>query len=435
MTVTAVVGTQWGDEGKGRVIDWLSFYADMVIRFQGGDNAGHTVIDDEGNVFKLHIIPCALIREGKQCLVGPGVVNWLPVAADELQISREKGSIVTFDESAPIIMPIHRALDAARELASGKSKIGTTKRGIGPVYSDFWLRRGLRMGDFRSRAKVESILNTSGYFDELVATMRHLRSYGPVNYPDLGFNIDPLSFEQTVRWIMVQADQFVDHLGDTRQMVHSAIDEGLLHLLFEGAQGEGLDGYHGQRRNRTASLCGRSGIGATFGVYYFDEVYGVMKGYPTSVGARIFPTILNGDEGEKLRKKGKEYGATTGRPRDCGRLDLKSLGASIRLGGITKLAVTKLDVLAGLGDIPVCDEYKNGVGNVPKFAALTDDVLEQATPVYSVHPGWSDDISKARSFEDLPKAAQDYLHHISNKLGVPISFVSVGAERSAMFAC
>jgi adenylosuccinate synthase len=441
MTITAVVGTKWGDEGKGRVIDVLSADAEAVIRFQGGDNAGHTVVDDLGEVFKLHTLPCGIIREGKECIVGPGVVVWLPVANDELAISRRMGSRVMIDESAPIILPIHRALDAAREKAARANAIGTTKRGIGPVYSDFWLRRGPVMGDLRSRAKVEEILSASGYFDELVATMRYLSMHGLIQFKELGFDIDPRSFEQTVDWVMKYGEVFVPHLGDTRQLVWWWIDK-KGNLLFEGAQAMLLDGYFGDRRNRTSSLCGISGIFATFGDVVLDDVIGVVKAYDTRVGNGPFPTELNGKVGAKLRKKGNEYGATTGRPRRCGWLDMPLLRYSIRMGGITKLAVTKLDVLSGFRKIPVCDAY-----GVPEGSLIQDDrvhsgfvkpnttlngnVLSFVKPELTDLPGWNKDISGIRDWDDLPENAMAYLDRISGATDREVVFVGVGAERAA----
>ncbi len=444
MPSIAVVGAQWGDEGKGRVIDYLAEEADVIVRYQGGDNAGHTVVFDD-ETFKIHTLPCGIVREGKGCVVGPGVVVWLPTALNELVLSERKGSTVWIDESAPIILPIHRALDAARELASGKDLIGTTKRGIGPVYSDFWLRRGLRMGDLSSKAKVESVLKTSGYFDELVSVMEYLKQYGSVNFLDLGFNIDPCSFEETVQWVMCQAERFVSRLCDTRMFVHDCLSDNQ-RVLFEGAQAELLDGYNGDRRNRTSSLCGKSGIAASFGVHNIDRVIGVAKAYLTRVGSGPFPTEQVNSLGDNLRTVGGEYGATTGRPRRCGWLDVVALQYAARMGGFTELAVTKLDVLTGQKKIPVCTRYRveEGVihlgrpvqpGFVKSTKTLTGELMGFVKPVYTQFSGWDEDITSVRTFEDLPREAQFYLNSIEGNLGLPISHVSVGAERDAIIKC
>lgn len=423
MPATVILGAQWGDEGKGKISDVLAEEADIIARFQGGNNAGHTTVIGKDS-YPLHLLPCGIFREGKWNLVGSGVVCDLPVLTQELMFAKPFGSHIMLDESAPIILPIHRILDAAREVAAGSSAIGTTRRGIGPAYSDFWLRRSVTLGDLRSRESVRTVLTRAKYWEEMFAIYASLAGEN-IDQKFLNINVHPMHLEDTIDWLMSFADQIVPHLGDTRAFVHRALDQ-RKNVLFEGAQGVLLDGYFGARRERTSSLCTTAGVSATFGVYAFDRVIGIAKAYATRVGAGPFPTELFDVRGEELRKRGHEFGTTTGRPRRCGWLDLPALRYACRVGGITELVITKLDVLTKFSGLLVCDTY---VGMDP-WTTLTGAVLEQAKPNLRHMPLWIGDLSACRQYGQLPQTAREYIVEIESGTGVVVSGIGVGAERN-----
>jgi adenylosuccinate synthase len=424
MSVQIVLGAQWGDEGKGKIVDAFSEKADIVIRFNGGGNAGHTIVVGDKKE-AIHLCPSGIVRKGVINIVGPGVVFDLSVGSREIQLASSYGSRVLLDQATPVVLPMHRVLDAGRESAAGKSAIGTTKRGIGPAYSDFWLRRGLRLGDLTSRSSTHNALVNSGYFDELLTLARHFGvENGKVDLSCLNLGINPLSLDETIDWCMKYAGKIIPHLADTRQFVHKAIREDR-DVLFEGAQGVLLDTMHGFRPFTTSSCCTAAGVAATFGVFKFDRVIGVAKAYCTRVGAGPFPTELTNGIGEKLRYQGNEYGTTTGRPRRCGWIDLRALSYACRVGGITNLIVTKLDVLSGFESLKYCYDYEN----IDSQQTLTTADANSATPQYSETPGWSNDITSARSLEELPDVSISYLNEIENHTGIPIDAVGIGPER------
>ncbi len=424
MSVQIVLGAQWGDDGKGKIVDTISENSDIVVRFNGGGNAGHTIVVD-GKKEAIHICPSGIIREGVVNIVGPGVVFDLAVGSSELELAKKYGSTVLLDHSTPVVIPMHRALDAGREVAAGKIAIGTTKRGIGPAYGDFWLRRGVRLNDLTNKRLVQEALTQSGYFDELCAIAKHLGVDNcKVDLSDLNIEIDPMSLDQTVDWCMKYADSIVPNLGDTRGYVHNAIQLGS-NVLFEGAQGILLDTMHGFRPYTTSSCCTAAGVSSTFGVFKFDRVIGVAKAYSTRVGSGPFPTELNNGVGERLRTQGKEFGTTTGRPRRCGWIDMHALSYACRMGGITDLIVTKLDVLSGFKNLQMCDGY----ANISAEKTLTGMSVASAVPQYLKVPGWSDDITKTKLFEDLPIESRAYLNEIELHTGIPVDAIGIGPER------
>ncbi len=421
-----IVGAQWGDEGKGKLVDLYAEKADVVVRYEGGSNAGHTLVI-AGRTYKLHLLPSGIVRSGKLCLFGPGGVFDLKIGCDELAIVREHGSRLVLDRNASVVLPIHRAIDAGREAAAGKSKIGTTLKGIGPAYADFWLRRSIKLGHLTSESKLREKLLDGGYWDELVALCVHLGVGTRVDINDLKLGMDPLSLDETVAWCMRYADQLCEYLGDTRKIAHERLDKGET-VLFESAQGALISTHFEGGKFCTSSSRTPGGISTSMGIYNFDEVIGVTKAYTTRVGAGPFPTELDNEVGEGIRQKGAEFGTTTGRARRCGWLDLPALRYACRVAGITKLVVTKLDVLSGLARLQTCEAYED----VDKGDTLTEDVLETAVPIYEDHEPWSEDITSVRDVNDLPSAAENYLYKIRDSIGLPIASVSVGPDREAM---
>ena len=421
MGATVVLGAQWGDEGKGKIIDALAENADVIVRFQGGANAGHTIVIGDKS-YPIHLLPSGIFREGKLNLVGPGVVFDPEVGVKEIALAREFGSRVMLDEQTPIVLPLHRLIDAARERADGSSAIGTTKRGISPAYSDFWLRRGVTLGDFRSADRIRAALESRRYWVDLFTIVSTLggahieRSFG---YPFSLFHLD-----DTIDWLMSFSDQIVPHLGDTRGSVHKALSQNK-NVLFEGAQGVMLDAYHGSRPYVTSSLCTAAGVSASYGVYKFDRVVGVAKAYTTRVGAGPFPTELLDEQGEELRRRGHEFGTTTGRPRRCGWLDLPALRYACRVGGITHLVITKIDILTDFPRLRVCNRYRG----VKPETTLTCHVLEQANPLCKRVPSWKEDLSACRQYNELPAATRAYIDLIEAGTDTVVSGLGVGAER------
>ncbi|RPI52355.1 MAG: adenylosuccinate synthase [Chloroflexi bacterium] len=423
MTVTAVVGAQWGDEGKGRVIDYLASRADVVVRFQGGDNAGHTVVNDLGR-FALHLIPCGIFS-GARCLLGAGTVVNLDTVSEELTMLQAAGvNTANFwiDRRAHLIWPYHRLLDGAEEErrkrqagdAPGAEEMGTTKRGIGPVYADKHAYNGIRAGDLHHpdllRGRLELILPLKN---------RELAFYG----------LRQVTVEEMMhlaeRWRQEHGQRIVDTLPLVRDAVLQGRD-----LLLEGQLGVGRDINWGIYPFSTASSPTAGGACTGSGVppRALDEVLGVVKAYSTSVGGGPFPTELHDEYGTMLQEIGREFGATTGRPRRCGWLDGVSLGYASWINGFTGIAVTKLDILDVLDHVQICTGYRLGdqiLDHVPD--TVTQGLVE---PVYESWPGWQVDTSGCRSWDELPAAARAYLGRISELAAAPIRFVSVGPERS-----
>ncbi|MEO0603157.1 MAG: adenylosuccinate synthase [Myxococcota bacterium] len=410
-----VVGTQWGDEGKGKVVDFLSRHVQAVVRFQGGNNAGHTLVVD-GEKIVLHLLPSGVLREGITCVIGNGVVVDPGVLAQEIAQLAERGrtlgpSELVISPHAHVIMPYHLALDRLREASLGDRKIGTTNRGIGPCYEDKVARRGITMAH----------LLDPGVFAERLERILALK-----NREIEWLGGEPLSIEALVAQYRSAAEQFAPHVRDATTVLHRVMKSGG-QVLFEGAQGTFLDVDHGTYPHVTSSntvagaACAGSGVGPTV----IDEVVGVTKAYTTRVGAGVFPSEATGEAAEQLQRIGHEFGATTGRPRRCGWFDAALVRQAVRLNGVTRVALTKLDTLAGFDQIPVCVGYE-GIDD-DDFPPSLDD----ATPRLEYLPGWTESLDECRSMADLPAAAQQYVEAIERWVGVPVELVSVGPAREA----
>jgi adenylosuccinate synthase len=417
MPGTAVVGAQWGDEGKGRIVDLLSSRVDMVVRFQGGNNAGHTVVKEDKE-FKLHLIPSGILYPGVKCVIGNGVVLNPEVLIEELD-SLEKEGISTdnlrVSSNAHMVMPYHITLDRAGEHRLGKSKIGTTHKGIGPAYSEKALRTGIRVQDLQDlkifRTKLEESLKINNAVIEKIYGLKSL-------------NADEI-FEKYSKY----AKRISKYIEDTTFLINNALEENK-RVLFEGAQGTMLDIDYGTYPYVTSSSTTAGGIctGAGIGPSRLDEIIGVVKAYTTRVGSGPFPTEENGRTGQYLRERGCEYGTTTGRPRRCGWLDAVILKYSVIINTIDSLALTKLDVLSGLKKIKICTGYKYK-GKVYNDMPSHQTILHKCTPVYEELKCWDEDISGTKNYEDLPVEAREYIEYIEKILKTPVSMISVGAER------
>jgi adenylosuccinate synthase len=422
MASVVVVGTQWGDEGKGKIVDLLTRYADCIVRFQGGNNAGHTLIVD-GEKYVFHIIPSGILYEDKTCMIGNGVIIDPGVLLEEMDKLHGRGMEITparmlISENAHLIMPYHCMLDQAREkaLAQGK-KIGTTGRGIGPCYMDKIGRVGIKAGD---------LLDQSQFLDKLRANIEEKNFYLTKQ-----FGGQPASFAATQEEFTKYAEKLAPFIGNVSAELDIARRAGK-NILFEGAQGTQLDIDHGTYPFVTSSntIAGNACIGSGFGPAHIDEVIGILKAYTTRVGEGPFPTELpEGDRvGDELQDKGGEFGATTGRRRRCGWLDMVVGNDAVRLNGLTGLAITKLDVLSGQPEIKIAnkymvegEEYSCMPGNIRKTSLVK--------PEYETMPGWKEEISEVRHFEDLPQQARDYIQRIEDISGIPPVIISVGPDR------
>jgi len=412
-----VIGTQWGDEGKGKIIDYLSKDADVVVRFQGGNNAGHTVVT-KGQKFQFHLIPSGILNPDITNVIGNGVVVDLEVLIDEIDDLHSKGIITTNLKISPnshLVMPYHRILDEARENLLGNMKIGTTKRGIGPSYSDKASRSGIRMQD---------LLNIKVFNKKLEFVLKEKNAILTKIY-----NLQPLDFNDILEKFKYLSKKIGDYVSDTSKLINDALDEDKK-VLFEGAQGTFLDIDHGtypfvtSSSTVAASACIGSGIGPT----RIDKIIGVTKAYTTRVGQGPFPTEIKGKLGTMLREKGSEYGATTGRPRRCGWLDTVLLKYANRINSITFLALTKLDVLSFLNNIKICNSYSYN-DKYYKELPYNQNIFQNVNPLYENFLGWEEEISEVRNFNDLPKEAKKYIKRIEDEVKVPIRLVSVGPER------
>jgi len=420
MPSIAIVGSQWGDEGKGRVVDLLSSRVDMVVRFQGGNNAGHTVV--KGNdEFRLHLIPSGILYPDVTCVIGNGVVLNPEVLIEELDSLESKG--ISTDNlriscNAHLVMPYHIILDKAGEHRLGKSKIGTTHKGIGPVYADKALRTGIRTQDLQDlkifKTKLEESLKLNNAIIEKV------------------YGLKPLDRDEIFTKYVGYGKRIEKYIVDSTFLISEALDKNKS-VLFEGAQGTMLDIDHGTYPYVTSSstISGGICIGAGVGPGRLDEIIGVVKAYTTRVGSGPFPTEENGKIGKYLREKGYEYGTTTGRPRRCGWLDAVILKYSIMVNTIDSAAITKIDVLSGLKKIKICTGYKYE-GKIYSDMPCHQTILHKCQPLYEEFKGWDEDISSVKNFEDLPVQTQDYIKNIERIIKVPVSMVSVGAERSKM---
>ncbi len=413
-----VVGTQWGDEGKGKIVDLLTETANVVVRFQGGHNAGHTlVINGEKTV--LHLIPSGILRDNVHCLIGNGVVLAPDALFEELDELEESGVPVSqrlgISEACPLILPHHVALDVAREMKLGKKAIGTTGRGIGPAYEDKVARRGLRLGD---------LVYNNSFSDKLEGVME-FHNFSLKHY----YKTDTLDFKQVLDQVLSYKDRLAAMTVDVTQLLDDYTREGRP-MMFEGAQGMMLDIDHGTYPFVTSSntSAGSAAAGSGVGPNAFDEILGIVKAYTTRVGAGPFPTELSCEVGNHLGTKGHEFGATTGRERRCGWFDAVLMRRSRQVNGLTSLCLTKLDVLDGLPELKVCTGYEYQ-GKQISVAPVGADVLAQCQPVYEVMPGWSENTQGVTNLEKLPQAAQNYIKRLQELVEVTIDIVSTGPDR------
>jgi len=428
ITVTAItvtmansvvlLGAQWGDEGKGKIVDLLTERADAVVRFQGGHNAGHTLVID-GRKTVLHLIPSGAMRPGVECLIGNGVVVSVAQLLKEIDELASAGIEVRgrlrLSPACPIIFAHHIALDVARERARGADAIGTTGRGIGPAYEDKIARRGLRLGDLlRPQLFAERLREVMDYHNH---TLRHY------------FGADPVDYRQTLDESMRHAEQIAELLDDVAARLDQLRARGKA-VLFEGAQGLLLDIDHGTYPFVTSSntTAAAAATGSGIGPLRIDSVLGIVKAYSTRVGAGPFPTELSDEVGIRLGAQGREFGATTGRPRRCGWLDMVALRRARQVCGISALGVTKLDVLDGLDAVNICTAYRAGgeTLDLPPYGA---EALAECAPVYETLPGWRESTAGARDLGELPANARAYLARVAELAGLPLALVSTGAER------
>ena len=413
-----VLGTQWGDEGKGKIVDLLTEQASAVVRFQGGHNAGHTlVINGEKTV--LHVIPSGILRENVQCLIGNGVVLSPQALLSEIVALEERGVPVrerlVISAACPLILAYHVALDQAREQRRGNNKIGTTGRGIGPAYEDKVARRGLRLGDLRNPDR----------FAETLREVLDYHNHALVHYYG-GEALDPAAvLDQAMR----EGEQLLPMMGDVTTILHEHRKTNA-RILFEGAQGSLLDIDHGTYPFVTSSntTAGGTATGSGFGPLYLDYVLGITKAYTTRVGSGPFPTELFDDTGARLAERGHEFGATTGRPRRCGWFDAVALRTAVNINSISGLCLTKLDVLDGLEEIRVCVAYADADGN-PVGNPIDAADYEGVAPVYESLEGWSESTMGLRQLDDLPEAARVYIRRLEALVGAPIDIISTGPDR------
>ena len=420
MSNTVVMGAQWGDEGKGKIVDILTEKADVIVRFQGGNNAGHTLVVDGEQVI-LHLIPSGILHGSKRCLIGNGVVLDPVVFLQEVDKLAAKGIDVSpgrliVSKKTHAIMPYHKLLDGAREsYKSDADKIGTTGRGIGPCYEDKMSRVGVRAGDLAD-------------FDLLRAKIK--RALAEKNALFTFYGLEPLDPDAVFEEVRAAAERLRPYLGDVAGIVGETMENGG-HVLFEGAQGTHLDIDHGTYPFVTSSntVSGNAASGTGCAPNRLDSIVAVVKAYTTRVGAGPFPTELDDAAGSHLQTVGAEFGATTGRKRRCGWLDLTILRESVRLNGPTGIALTKLDVLGGLDELKLCVAYKYR-GEEIAYPPLEENGLAHVEPVYETLLGWSEDITGATTLDELPEAARNYIARIEGVLGVPVSIASVGPDRN-----
>ncbi|PIE65061.1 MAG: adenylosuccinate synthase [Desulfobacterales bacterium] len=420
MSSVVIVGTQWGDEGKGKIVDLLTRYAECVVRFQGGNNAGHTLVVD-GKQFVFHIIPSGILYEDKQCMIGNGVIIDPGVLLAEIAELEEKGLPVTprrlmISDNSHLIMEYHRNLDQAREGAlTLDRKIGTTGRGIGPCYGDKIGRVGIKVGDLLDEGLLQDKVAAGVEEKNFLLTRK--------------YNVKPLSAQRVIEQLAGYGERLKPFIGNVSVALDEARKAGR-NILFEGAQGTQLDIDHGTYPFVTSSntVAGNACNGTGFGPTHIDSVIGVLKAYTTRVGEGPFPTELFDETGDVLQKKGGEFGATTGRRRRCGWLDAVVASDAVRLNGLTDLALTKLDVLSGQKRVKIATRYDldgRRIGVMPTNIRAA----QRVTPVYQEFPGWQEDIGHVREMSELPVAARDYIRRIEDVTGVPASIISVGPDR------
>jgi adenylosuccinate synthase len=424
MPNVVVVGAQWGDEGKGKVVDLLTEHAEVVVRFQGGNNAGHTLVVD-GQKTILHLIPSGVLHAGKTCVIGNGVVLDPAVLVQEMESLRSRATLksegqLVISESAHVIFPWHKLVDSLREKVKGGSAIGTTGRGIGPAYEDKAARRGIRVRDLLDVKRLQRRVE-----DRLPSVLAELKDLAPLaNAP-----VPQLEAQQIVTEFAALGQRIAPYVKDASVLLADAIAKGA-RVLFEGAQGTLLDVDHGTYPFVTSSNCvaGNAAVGSGIGPTAIDRVMGITKAYTTRVGGGPFPTELSDATGERLRKVGDEFGATTGRPRRCGWLDAVVLRYAARVNGLWGLALTKLDVLSGLEELKLCVAYELGGRRLEELPNDADD-LAQVRPIYETLPGWEEGLAGTRKLDELPENARRYIRRIEETCRIPVTCISVGPDR------
>lgn len=413
-----IIGSQWGDEGKGKVVDLLTDKVSAVARFQGGHNAGHTLVID-GKTTVLHLIPSGILRDNVICLIGNGVVLSPDALVKEINELKEQGidakQKLRISEATPLIMPYHVALDQAREVARGKKAIGTTGRGIGPAYEDKVSRRGLRVGD---------LLNKEVFAERLKEVMEY-HNFALENY----YKAEAVDYDQTLQSMLALADEIAPMITDVTGMLHEYRENGD-NVLFEGAQGALLDIDHGTYPYVTSSntTAGGAATGSGVGPMFLDYILGITKAYTTRVGGGPFPTELFDDIGQRLGERGHEFGATTGRSRRCGWLDVVSLNRSNQNNSVSGMCITKLDVLDGLESIKICTAYELD-GETLTTPPIGADAYEKCKPIYEEVPGWSESTIGVKQYDQLPENAKAYLKRIEELTNTPIDIISTGPDR------
>ncbi|NLO97111.1 MAG: adenylosuccinate synthase [Peptococcaceae bacterium] len=418
MAAVVLIGAQWGDEGKGKITDYLAEKADMVVRYQGGNNAGHTVVINN-QIFKLHLIPSGIFYPDKLCIIGNGLVIDPKVLLDELDYLQSKGIFtgnLRISGNAHVIMPYHRMLDALEEEFKGEQKLGTTKRGIGPAYKDKASRSGIRIMDLLDKNEFSRKLAYNLKEKNLILT----KIYGH----------EELNYSELLQEYLEYAEKIKKYVADTSLIVNQYLEEGKK-VLFEGAQGTLLDLDHGTYPYVTSSnpIAGGACVGSGVGPTKINKILGVVKSYTTRVGEGPFPTELTESMGELIRNRGGEFGTTTGRPRRCGWLDTVILKYAVRINGISDIAFTKLDVLTGISPLKICTGYSYRGKMLTEFP-MSLSVLAECEAVYEEMPGWQEDLTGITKFEELPTAARNYISRVEELLKVPVSILGVGPGRT-----
>ncbi len=419
-----ILGTQWGDEGKGKIVDMLTEKADAVVRFQGGHNAGHTIVVNDQQTI-LHLVPSGILRDQVECLIGNGVVLAPDALQEEITMLESQGVPVAerlrISPACPLILPYHILLDQAREKARGKAAIGTTGRGIGPAYEDKVSRRGLRVADLFDEQNCNQRLTSIIDYHNFA-----LKEY---------FKHDTADLEEVKNLCRQYAEMLAPLVTDVSARIHD-LRENKKNILFEGAQGTLLDIDHGTYPFVTSSntTAGGACTGSGTGPGAIEHVLGIVKAYTTRVGGGPFPTELFDDVGEELASRGKEFGATTGRARRCGWLDAAALRRAMQINGVTGLCITKLDVLDNLDKIKICTSY-NYQNQALHLSPMDGGAFDKCEPVYEEHEGWQQSTLGVTEFDQLPKQAKDYLNRVQELLNVPIDIVSTGPDRAHNIIC
>jgi adenylosuccinate synthase len=418
MPATVIVGAQWGDEGKGKIVDLLAQHSDFVCRYQGGPNAGHTIVCN-GETFKLHHVPSGILSDGKICVVGAGCVIDPGLLVEEIEELERRGVTTAglrVSGNAHLIMPWHVAIDSASERRLGRLQIGTTRRGIGPAYADKAARLGIRVQDILDPKILRQKFETALAEKNIVLERLH--------------DAAPLQVEELAEQMESCAQRLRPFVADTSLLVDQALKEGR-RVLLEGAQGTLLDLDHGTYPFVTSSnpIAGAAATGTGIGPTRIDSVVGVAKAYVTRVGEGPFPTEIEGPDQERVRELGREYGTTTGRERRCGWLDLVGLRFAVRVNGLTSLALTKLDVLSSFGELPVCTRYRLADGTETKEIPAHQTDFHHARPVYETLSGWSERLDSVEHLEELPDAARRYVEYVEQAVDVEVTMIGTGADR------